>query len=94
MAGNRLVIKIYVMENIYHCEITAISEETRAETVTNAGRGLNVPQFDLKGRSMKQLVAEVGRLVGRGAAPGPSPNKQLLLSTRGPLIFNTYISDK
>lgn len=30
------------MENIYHYKITAISEETQTETVTNAGQGLNV----------------------------------------------------
>lgn len=39
---DKLLIKIYVMENIYHYKITAISEETQTETVTNAGQGLNV----------------------------------------------------
>lgn len=45
---DKLLIKIYVMENIYHYKITAISEETRTETVTNARQGLNVLPFDLK----------------------------------------------
>lgn len=45
---NKLVIKIYVMENIYHLKIAAILEETPVGTVTNARQGLNVPPFDLK----------------------------------------------
>lgn len=43
------------MENIYHYEITAILEEMCRQTVTNFRQGLNVPPFDPKGRSMKQL---------------------------------------
>lgn len=40
--------KIYVMENIYHYKITAISEETLNQTVTNRRQGLNVLPFDPK----------------------------------------------
>lgn len=53
--ANKLQQKIYVMENIYHYEITAILEEMCRQTVTNFRQGLNVPPFDPEGRSMKQL---------------------------------------
>lgn len=53
--ANKLQQKIYVMENIYHYEITAILEEMCTQTVTNFRQGLNVLPFDPKDRSMKQL---------------------------------------
>lgn len=80
---NKLVIKIYVMENIYHYEITAIVEETFVETVTNARQGLNVLPFDLK-RAINETI--------RGASE-PFPSWFLLLPRR-PSFLTLYIPDK
>lgn len=82
---NKLVIKIYVMERIYHSKMAAISEETAAGTVTNARRGLNVPAFDLK-RGINETI--------RGNCWALLPLPHPPLAAPETLIFNTYIHDK
>lgn len=80
---NKLVIKIYVMENIYHYKITAIVEEMFVKTVTNARQGLNVLPFDLK-RAINETIRGASELF-------PS---WFLLLLRRPSFLTLYIPDK
>lgn len=60
--ADKLLIKIYVTENIHHCKIAATPKETSSETVTNIGQGLNVPQFDPK-TTIAETIKQPRRLI-------------------------------